>query len=303
MHIDPVEKKPLYHFLPSTSILSIGTIGCNFNCTFCQNWDISQAAQAMKREIEKEGAGDIEDLTQQIQGSYNYYSPEVLIKIALQRRCKSVAFTYNEPSIWGEYAHDIAKLAHENGLKTVYVTNGFMTVEHLRYIQPYVDAMNIDLKSWNPKFYRQICNGNVECVKESIRMAVEMGFWVEVTTLIIPEENDSDEELRSIASFLFNLKATLPWHISAFHPDYEMTNKHRTPEETLKRAYRIGREVGLKNIYVGNVHSSGDEDTYRAACGAKLIQRDWYEVNVIEKKVFDGVCYKCGAKQDGIWEC
>lgn len=178
-----------------------------------------------------------------------------------------------------------------------------MTVEHLRYIQPYVDAMNIDLKSWNPKFYRQICNGNVECVKESIRMAVEMGFWVEVTTLIIPEENDSDEELRSIASFLFNLKATLPWHISAFHPDYEMTNKHRTPEETLKRAYRIGREVGLKNIYVGNVHSSGDEDTYCAACGAKLIQRDWYEVNVIEKKVFDGVCYKCGAKQDGIWEC
>ena len=177
-----------------------------------------------------------------------------------------------------------------------------MTEEHLQYIKPYVDALNIDLKAWNNKFYRQICGGNVDCVKHSIESAVKMGFWVEVTTLIIPDENDSDQELTEIAQFLYDLQPTLPWHISAFHPDYEMTDKGRTPESTLKRAYAIGKKVGLKNIYVGNVHSNGDEDTYCCECGEKLIRRDWYDVHVINKPVFDGVCFKCGAKQDGVWE-
>lgn len=305
VHIDPVEKKPLYHFLPNTTILSIGTIGCNFKCQFCQNWDISQAVKPYKeafREQSKLGNCDIEDLSCQIQQMGKYYSPETLVNMAVRKGCKSVAFTYNEPTIWGEYAHDIAKLAHEKGLKCVYVTNGYMTEEHLQYIKPYVDALNIDLKAWNNKFYRQICGGSVDCVKHSIESAVKMGFWVEVTTLIIPDENDSDQELTEIAQFLYDLQPTLPWHISAFHPDYEMTDKGRTPESTLKRAYAIGKKVGLKNIYVGNVHSNGDEDTYCCECGEKLIRRDWYDVHVINKPVFDGVCFKCGAKQDGVWE-
>lgn len=305
VHIDPVEKKPLYHFLPNTQILSIGTIGCNFKCTFCQNWDISQAVKPLKsafKAAKKEGGGDIEDLALQIQQNFRYYSPEVLVNMAIRRHCKSIAFTYNEPTIWGEYAYDIAKLAHENGLKCVYVTNGDMTEEHLRHIQPYVDALNIDLKAWSAKFYRQICGGNFENVKQNIELAVNLGFWVEVTTLIIPDENDSDEDLTNIAQFLYSIKPTLPWHISAFHPDYEMTDKERTPEATLKRAYAIGKKVGLKNIYVGNVHSKGDEDTYCCNCGERLIQRDWYDVHVMKKNVFDGVCYKCGTKQDGIWE-
>lgn len=303
--IDPVEKKPLYHFLPNTHILSIGTVGCNFNCTFCQNWDISQAVKPLESSVNeaiKEGSGDIEDLAEQIQVMSRYYSPEYLVQLAIQRHCKSIAFTYNEPTIWGEYAHDIAKLAHEKGLKTVYVTNGCMTEEHLNYIQPYIDAMNIDLKAWNPKFYRKICNGNVESVKETIQRAVDMGFWIEVTTLIIPGENDSNEELKSIAEFIAHVKSTIPWHISAFHPDYEMMDKERTPSTTLKRAYRIGKEAGLKNIYVGNVHSAGDEDTYCPACGERLVQRDWYNVKVVGKSVFDGVCYKCGTELEGVWE-
>lgn len=305
VHIDPVEKKPLYHFLPNTAILSIGTIGCNFKCQFCQNWDISQAVKPYKaafREKSKTEACDIEDLSCQLQQMGKYYSPETLVNMAIRKGCKSIAFTYNEPTIWGEYAHDIAKLAHEKGLKCVYVTNGYMTEEHLQYIQPYVDALNIDLKAWNGKFYRQLCGGNVDFVKHSIEYAVQLGFWVEVTTLIIPDENDSDEELTKIVQFLYDIKPTIPWHISAFHPDYEMTDKSRTPESTMKRAYAIGRKVGLKNIYVGNVHSNGDEDTYCSECGEKLIQRDWYNVHVLNKPVFDGVCYKCGAKQDGIWE-
>lgn len=305
VHIDPVEKKPLYHFLPKTEILSIGTVGCNFNCTFCQNWDISQAVKPMKsavKEAIKRGEGDIEDLAQQIQASRTYYSPEKLVQIAIRNGCKSIAFTYNEPTIWGEYTHDIAKLAHEHGLKTVYVTNGFMTEEHLQYIRPYVDAMNIDLKAWNAKFYRQICRGNVEGVKQTIQKAAAMGFWLEVTTLIIPGENDSDEELKSIADFLVTVNPLIPWHISAFHPDYEMLDKTRTPSATLKKAYRIGKESGLKHIYMGNVHSHGDEDTYCCACGERLVSRDWYDVKVIGKEVFDGVCYKCGATIEGVWE-
>lgn len=245
---------------------------------------------------------DIEDLVSGIQATGRFYSPETLVSIAKAKRCKSIAFTYNEPTIWGEYAHDIAKLAHEAGLKCVYVTNGDMTEEHLQYIQPYIDALNIDLKSWDPKFYRKVCGGNFNNVRNNIALAVKMGFWVEVTTLIIPGENDSDEELTKIAEFLFSVKPTLPWHISAFHPDYEMTDKQRTPEATLRRAYEIGKKAGLKNIYMGNVHSHGAEDTYCAACGKRLVKRDWYDVTVIGKEVFDGVCSFCGAKQDGVWE-
>lgn len=301
VHIDPVEKKPLYHFLPKTWILSIGTIGCNFKCTFCQNWDISQAVCNLRESLQNKEV-DIEDVYNEFCATERYYSPEFLVNQAKQKKCKSIAFTYNEPTIWGEYAHDIAKLAHENGLKCVYVTNGDMTEEHLKYIQPYVDALNIDLKSWNPKFYRQLCGGNFQNVRRNIELAVEMGFWVEVTTLIIPGENDSDEELRTIAEFLYSVKPTLPWHISAFHPDFKMKEKTRTPEATLKRAYAIGKSAGLKNIYMGNVHSHGAEDTFCCECGERLVKRDWYDVTVVGKEVFDGKCLKCGAKQDGVWE-
>ncbi|KAK8807400.1 hypothetical protein WA158_004159 [Blastocystis sp. Blastoise] len=296
LHVDPVEKKPLHHFLPNTDIFSVGTIGCNFKCTFCQNWDISQAA-LMFDEQNKEQSGDIEDLVVNIQGTGYEATPEQVVTNAIRKGCKSLAYTYNEPSIWAEYSHDIGLLGIEKGLRGVYVTNGFMTPEHLKYIKPYVSALNIDLKSFSPKFYRNTCFGGLEGVKKSIQLAHEMGFWVEVTTLIIPDSNDSDTELEQIASFLYSVSPSIPWHISAFHPDYKMTDKTRTPKETLQRAYDIGKRVGLKYIYMGNV--SGAANTYCPKCNELLIERHGYSVRV--KKGFKGTC-TCGEVIEGIWE-
>lgn len=306
LHIDPVEKKPLYHFMPGTEIFSLGTVGCNFKCSFCQNWSISQAVMNMETALKNKEC-EIEDLVNTIHESspyQQYLSPQAIVDQAIQKKCGSIAFTYNEPSIWGEYAHDIAKLAVQHNLKCVYVSNGYMTEEHLKYIKPYVHALNLDLKAWNPKFYRKLCAANVEWVKNSIRKCVEMGFWLEVTTLIIPEENDSDEELASIAEFLFNLSPIIPWHISAFHPDFEVQDKECTPTQTLERAYNIGKKAGLKNIYVGNALLDGKEDTCCNNCGNVLIRRTRMHIKFGAgiKTPFDGTCPKCGFLNAGIWK-
>lgn len=305
LHIDPVEKKPLHHFLPGTTIYSVGTVGCNFKCTFCQNWDISQAVFQKEQEIkqssssEAPNSSDIEDLVNSIHRLGRKTNPEYVVSKAVDEGCSGIAFTYNEPSIWAEYSHDIGMLAMKNNIKCVYVSNGFMTEEHIKYMKPYVNAINIDLKAWNPKFYRQLCAANVESVKRSIAICHREGIWVEVTTLIIPDSNDSDEELTNIANYLVSISPAIPWHISAFHPDFKMTDKNRTPLKTLERAYDIGKKAGLKFIYVGNVVAGEKENTNCPKCNTLLIERSGYKIRVA--KGFKGVC-KCGEVIEGVWE-
>ncbi len=233
-HVDPIEKKPLYHFLPGTFAYSIGAVGCNFKCSFCQNYDISQF---------KEFFGDVvgEEIT-----------PEQIVDEAIKNKCRSIAYTYNEPAIFIEFVHDIAKLAKTKGLKNILVTNGYMTKECLNYISSYIDAMNIDLKSFNEKFYIKTCKAHLKPVLETIELAHKKKIWIEITTLIVPGENDSRKELEKIAKFIASIDKNIPWHISRFFPMYKMTDKNMTSLETLKEAEKIGKKY-LKYIHVGNV--------------------------------------------------
>ena len=231
LHIDPIEKKPLYHFLPQTTTLSLGTVGCNFQCPFCQNWGISQT-----HTIEKN----------------RFVSPQNIVDAAMNHQCRSISFTYNEPAIFYPYAKDIALLAHDAGLKTVFVSNGFESRPLLADMVGIIDAANIDLKSFNPHYYKTVLKGDLEGVKETIRQMKRNGLWIEVTTLVIPSVNDSDEELRGIARFLASVGRDIPWHLSTFFPNYKMTTTPTTPYETLERAYRIGQAEGLMFIYKGN---------------------------------------------------
>ena len=225
LNIDPVEKKPLYHFLPASSALSIGTVGCNFRCPFCQNWQISQS-----REIE--GSHDI--------------SPQELVSLALERGCESIAYTYNEPTIFYPFAKDVAILAREHGIKNIFVSNGMESPEVIEDMKGVIDAFNIDLKSFDEEYYKKVLKGSLEGVLDTLKRLKEGGFWVEVTTLIVPGDNDSDEELHKIAAFIAEeLDPFTPWHISAFHPDYKVKDRLPTPIETLNRAREIGRSHSL----------------------------------------------------------
>ena len=229
-HVDPVEKKPLYHFLPETYAYSIGTVGCNFRCGFCQNYDISQLREAAGAETK----------------------PEQIISKAIKNKCKSIAYTYNEPAIFIEFVKDIAILAHKKGLKNILVTNGYFTPESLNYISNYADAMNIDLKSFNDKFYLQNCKARLKPVLDTIKLAHKKGIHIEITTLIIPGQNDSDKEFEEIAKFILSVDKNIPWHISRFFPVYKMKNLEPTPKETLDRAYKISKKY-LNYVYVGNI--------------------------------------------------
>jgi len=230
-HIDPIEKKPLFHFLPGTYILSIATAGCNFQCAFCQNWRISQLSKRWQGEFPGE------DLP-----------PQEVVRQAVATGCSSVAYTYTEPTIFFEYAYDTAKLAHEEGLYNIFVTNGFMTVEALETIKGYLDAANVDLKSFRDESYRKL-GGKLEGVLESLKTMKRLGIWVEVTTLLVPEFNDSEEEIRDIARFISGeLGPETPWHISRFHPDYKMLDSHPTPISTIQMAREIGLEEGLRAV-------------------------------------------------------
>ncbi len=235
-HSDPIEKKPLYHFLPGTWAYSIATVGCNFKCGFCQNWQISQMT---KRDGSSLGGRD--------------FPPEAVVRQARQSGCRSVAYTYTEPTIFFEYAYDTAVLARNAGLSNVFVTNGYMTRKALETIRPYLDAANVDLKSFRDEYYRKLCKARLQPVLETIKTMKEMGIWVEVTTLVVPQENDSVEELREIAAFIAGIGKDIPWHISRFFPSYEMADGGPTPVSKLKEAERIGRDLGLKHIHLGNV--------------------------------------------------
>ncbi len=279
-HVDPIEKKPLHHFLPGSRSFSIATAGCNFNCDFCQNWQISQQSTL-------KGTRAAENV------------PARAIVIAADRaRCKSIAYTYTEPTIFFEYAYDIAIEARTKFIKNVFVTNGFMTEEALALVRPYLDAANVDLKSFSKKFYKQRCKAELQPVLETIRRMVAAKIWVEITTLIIPGENDSDAELKDIATFITSLSPDIPWHISRFHPEYEFTEREPTPIATLRRAYDIGKKCGLRYVYMGNVNEGADTCCY--TCNEVLTRRVYYFSE--KTAIKDGKCPKCGTVIAGVWE-
>jgi len=279
-NIDPIEKKPLYHFLPGSTSYSIATIGCNFRCEFCQNWQISQ-------------------LSKRDQGSPGQkLLPQDIVEQAKQQKCQSISYTYTEPTIFFEYAYDTAKLAKEAGLKNNFVTNGYMTREALKTINPYLDAANIDFKSFDEDFYVKVCSGHLQPVLDSIKFAKELGIWIEVTTLIIPGQNDSDQELKKIAEFIAGVGKDIPWHISRFHPDYKFTDKEFTSMQTLEKAYNFGKQAGLKYVYLGNV--AGDSDTYCSNCGKLLVKRVY--LGISQANIKNGKCKFCDSVLEGVYQ-
>ena len=281
-NIDPIEKKPLFHFQPGSTSYSIATPGCNFHCKHCQNADISQLPHDRSGMILGEEA-----------------TPASIVEAALRHRCSSISYTYTEPTIYFELALDTARLAAEAGLKNVFVTNGYITPEALKVIRPYLHAANIDLKGFRDEFYRQVCGAKLQPVLDSIKLYKDYGIWIEITTLVIPGHNDSDEDLNGIARFIRSAGENIPWHVSRFHPTYKLTDKPITPIATLKRARTIGFNAGLRYVYEGNIPGEG-EDTMCWKCGKTLIERIGFtvEMNVIES----GKCPHCGEMIDGVWE-
>ena len=279
-NIDPIEKKPLYHFLPGSISYSIATIGCNFKCGFCQNWQISQASV---RE------GDIVSGRQMM--------PEWVVQEAKSSNCLSISYTYTEPTIFFEYAYDTARQAKLAGLKNVFVTNGYMTRDALEKIKPYLDAANVDLKSFRDDSYKKTCKARLQPVLDTIAAMRELGIWLEVTTLVVPGENDSDEELGQIAEFLAQIDNNIPWHISQFHPDYEFRDHMTTPIETLKKAMEIGQRAGLRYIYLGNVLEGTNTYCYR--CHELIVARRYMGLN--RNNLENGRCPSCGAIIKGVW--
>ena len=282
INIDPIEKKPLFHFLPASSILSFGTVGCNFKCPFCQNWQIAH--------------------TNKVNNSI-YVSPEEMVNLALKYNTLSIAYTYNEPSVFYPYARDVGILAKEKGLKNVFVTNGFESIEEIEDMKNWVDACNVDLKSFKSEYYKKTLKGKLEDVLDTIKRLNKANIWQEITTLIVPNDNDSEEELRDIAKFIASVDTSIPWHISRFHPDYKVQNKPPTPMETMIKAYEIGKSEGLKYVYLGNV--AMPVITYCPKCNEELITRSIYRVEKNILKIDEnGIahCPKCGEIIEGVWE-
>ena len=277
-HIDPIEKKPIFHLLPGSRSYSIAAIGCNFHCGFCQNWQISQAKEARRLGLNSIAA-----------------SVEDIVSRAEQNRCRSISYTYTEPTIFFEYAYEASRLAKERGLYNIFVTNGYMTDEALELIRPYLDAANVDLKAYSDDYYKKVCGAKLEGVLASIRKMKELGFWIEITTLVLPGMNDSKKELESLASFIAGVGVEIPWHISRFHPDYKMTDLRATPIATMEMAQRIGKDAGLRYVYPGNLQE--EENTYCRNCGELLIQRLGF--SVLENRLRDTKCPKCGTIMDG----
>lgn len=279
-HVDPIEKKPIFHLRPGARVFSIATAGCNFRCSFCQNWDISQISKGSDGRIIGERL-----------------MPEEVVAAARRTGCTAIAYTYSEPTIFFEYALDTCRLGAAEGMANIFVSNGYMTREMLEMARPYLHAANIDLKGFDDRRYRRVMGGTLQPVLDSIRTLNEMGIWLEVTTLVIPTQNDSDEELRRCAEFIAGVSPDIPWHLSAFHPDYKMTDVPRTPAETLHRAYRIGREAGLRYVYTGNLPGDAHESTFCHVCGERLIARRGFRVTQINLQ--DGRCPRCSTPLPG----
>ncbi len=281
-NIDPIEKKPLFHFYPGSLSYSIGTVGCNFRCRFCQNADIAHMAT---------------DHSGRIMGQTS--TPEQMVAEALQAGCKSIAYTYTEPTVFFELARKTAELAHEKGLKNVFVTNGYMTTAALEMIAPYLDAANVDLKAFTEDFYETMCDATLAPVLESLRTMRKLGIFIEVTTLLIPELNDSAGELERLAGFIASeLGEHTPWHVSRFHPTYRLTDRPATSPSKLKEARQIGIDKGLAYVYTGNMPGLGTENTRCPGCGNDVILRSGF--TVLENRISQNRCRNCGAQVHGV---
>lgn len=280
---DPIEKKPFFHFLPGTSSMSTATVGCNFICDFCQNHHISQHLR------EKPGT---------VPGEH--VSPAEIVRAAITHECKSIACTYTEPTIYFEYALEIAQLAQKSDIATCFVSNGFMTPKAVKTIAPFLDAINVDLKCFSEKTYRKTIGGNLKGVLETLGALHEQGIWIEVTTLLIEGLNDSDKEVRDIAKFIAGLNPDIPWHVSRFHPTYHRLTTPATDSEAILRALDIGREAGLHHIYCGNMRDNCHESTWCAGCGELLIERRSYQI-VTNLLGTAGICPKCAHPCAGVW--
>jgi pyruvate formate lyase activating enzyme len=278
--VDPIEKKPLSHFHPGTSVLSFGTAGCNLGCRFCQNWDISKAR--------------LDDAA-----SEDAWTPERVVDLAVEMRSPSIAFTYNDPVIWAEYAIDVAKEAHARGLRTVFVTAGYVHPEARGDIFRHMDATNVDLKAFTEDFYAKRTLAHLAPVLETLAwLASETEVWVEVTNLVIPGLNDAPDETKRLAAWIVeHMSADVPLHFTAFHPAYKMTDRPRTPARTLTSARAIARAEGLRYVYTGNVHDPDGQTTFCPSCGTRVIERDWHAVNAV--RLAGGACAACGTRIAG----
>lgn len=277
--VDPIEKKPLNHFLPGTGILSFGTAGCNLGCKFCQNWNISKAKLDQTRS--------------------HMSPPEEVVQLALENRCPSIAFTYNDPTIIGEYVIDVSRIAREAGIKSVMVTAGYITESARGDVYKYIDAANVDLKAFTERFYYKLTLSHLEPVLNFLQwLKNETDIWFEITTLLIPGENDSSDEIQRMSDWILtNLGDEVPVHFTAFHPDFKLTNKSRTPPKTLQRARQIALSTGIKYVYVGNVHDPDGQNTLCPSCGQMLIRRDWH--SVLSNCIRNGACPDCGTAVAG----
>jgi len=278
LHLDPIEKKPLYHFLPSSTSFSVGTVGCNFRCPFCQNYTISQTSHVDKNTI---------------------YTPQDIVNLALKNKAQSISYTYNEPTIWYPYAKDIGILAKKAGLKNVFVSSGFESKEVLEDMREWIDGVNIDLKSFSHDYYKKVLKTDLNGVLDSLVSFAKSDIWLEITTLLIPDINDSSAEIEKMAKFVSTkLGKDIPWHFSAFHPTYKMQDTPPTPISTLIRAREIAKSYGMKFVYLGNVRN--DSSTYCDKCGEKLIDRSGFHSHVLSLE--NGKCTKCSNSIQGVWK-
>jgi len=271
-HVDPIEKKPLYHFMPGTVSLSIATAGCNFKCDYCQNWQISQTDGTV--------------------GPNRHTSPEEVVHSAKSHHCPSISYTYTEPTIFFEFAHDCAKLAQAEGIRNNFVTNGFQTPETIEVMAGLIDAANVDLKAFSDTFYRERCKARLEPVCEAIRLMHEAGIHIEVTTLLIPGFNDDEDELKALTEFLAGVSVDIPWHVSRYHPNYRFDKARPTPSESIFHALELGEQAGLRYLYAGNMPAGDYENTRCPGCGATVIERTGFSART---PGLDGSkCKACG---------
>jgi len=281
-NVDPIEKKPLYHFLPGSAAFSVATAGCNFRCRHCQNASISHPLPA-----------DIRGLGIEL-------APERIVELAVDTGCRTIAYTYTEPTIFFEYAFDTARCARERGLKNILVSNGYITAAALAEIAPYLDGINIDLKTFRDRTYRELCSARLEPVLDTIRRCRQLGIWTEVTTLIIPDWNDQPDELRDIAEFIAAVDPDMPWHISRFHPAFKMRDKPRTPVAVLETARQIGHEAGLHYVYPGNVGQTENGNTRCPHCRELVVERSAFAGD--PRRMHAGACPGCGTCIAGVWD-
>ena len=280
---DPVEKKPLFHFQAGSQSYSISTVGCNFRCLHCQNFQISQYPQMHE--------GDIFGTNR---------TPETVVEAAHRAGCRSISYTYVEPTVFYEFAYDCAVLARKKDLKNIFVSNGYMTPDVTRHLAKVLDGINIDIKAFTDDFYKKICKAKLQPVLDNVKLMHELGVWVEVTTLIIPGLNDSSDDLKGIARFIKSVDRAIPWHVTAFYPTYQMTDRPPTPSSSLRKARDIGLAEGLRFVYEGNIPGEGGENTYCPACGMELISRFGFSIR--HNRIQNGRCPECGEPIQGVWK-